>query len=198
MMLMAVFLMVYGPIAYRLNLPVRAPIRFLGVRLTIWQLWTLAISVAALVAFALVLLRTRLGSEMRAVATNAPLAAATGIETVRIVNIVVFLSGMLAGLGGITLALRGSISIDMGTNLLLPVFAAAILGGLGNALGAVIGALVIAVAETIITNTNLGFFVGETVWFLPASYAPAASFVMLVLFLLFRPRGLFVSEVSRV
>ncbi|HEV7260421.1 MAG TPA: branched-chain amino acid ABC transporter permease [Bosea sp. (in: a-proteobacteria)] len=198
MVLMAVFLMVYGPIAYRLQLPVEPPFRLLGVRFTVWQLVTLGVSAAALAAFALLLHRTRLGTEMRAVATNAALAAATGIENRRIVNIVVFVSGMLAALGGITLALRGSVSIDMGTNLLLPVFASAVLGGLGNALGAIVGALVIAAAETVVTNTNLGFLVGEAVWFLPASYAPVASFVILVLFLLFRPRGLFVSEVSRV
>ncbi|MCB4768541.1 branched-chain amino acid ABC transporter permease [Ancylobacter sp. Lp-2] len=198
MILSAVFLLVYGPTAYRLQLPVLAPIRLMGVRLTTWQLWTLGLSVVVLALFALLLLRTRLGAEMRAVATNAPLAAATGIETRRVTNIVVFLSGMMAAIGGITLALRGSVSIDMGTNLLLPVFAAAILGGLGNALSAIVGAIVIALAETVITNTNLGPLMGEAVWFLPASYAPVASFAILVLFLLFRPRGLFVSEVTRV
>lgn len=198
MILSAAFLLIYGPAAYRLKLSVAPAMRFFGARITEHQVTTLIITALALGVFALILFRTSLGREMRATAINGVLASATGIDTRRVTNIVVFISGVLAALGGITLAMRGSVSIDLGTNMLLPVFAAAILGGLGNALGAVVGALIIAAAETVITNTNVGPLFGEDLYYLPASYAPVASFAILVACLLFRPKGLFVSEVSRV
>ncbi|WP_375688579.1 branched-chain amino acid ABC transporter permease [Pseudooceanicola sp. LIPI14-2-Ac024] len=198
MILSAVFLLAFGPTAYRFELPVAPAMRVLGARVTVHQLSTLAITVAALGGFAAILFLTRLGREMRATATNAVLAAASGIDTRRVINATVFLSGVLAALGGMTLAMRGSVSIDLGTQMLLPVFAAAILGGLGNALGAVAGALVISAAETFVTNTNFGPLVGSDFLFLPASYAQTVSFGILILFLLFRPSGLFTSEVNRV
>ncbi|GAA5542016.1 high-affinity branched-chain amino acid transport system permease protein LivH [Brucella sp. NBRC 113783] len=198
MILSAVFLLTYGPTAYRFKLQVSPAMRVLGARITDHQITTLVVTAVALGIFALILFKTSLGREMRATATNGVLASATGIDTRRVTNIVVFLSGILAALGGITLAMRGSVSIDLGTNMMLPVFAAAILGGLGNALGAIVGAIIIAAAETVITNTNIGPLIGSDFYFLPASYAPVASFIILVVFLLFRPRGLFTSEVNRV
>ncbi len=198
MVLSAIFLLGFGPAARRFSVPVTPATRFLGVRITEMQFITLGLTVVILVGFALLLFRTALGREMRAVSTNPVLSAATGVNNRRVTGFVIILSGVLAGLGGSMLALRGSVSIDMGTNMLLSVFAAAILGGLGNAFGAVVGAVVIAAAETLITNVNLGPIVGEEFFFLPASYAPAASFALLIAVLLFRPRGIFVSEVTRV
>ncbi len=196
--LSAIFLLGFGPSAQRFSVPVAPATRVLGVRVTEMQMITGALTMIVLLGFALLLFRTPLGREMRAVSTNPTLAAATGVNNGRITGFVVYLSGVLAALGGAMLALRGSVSIDMGTNMLLPVFAAAILGGLGNAFGAVVGAVIISAAETLITNINYGPLIGRDFYFLPASYAPAASFALLVAILLFRPRGIFVSEVSRV
>jgi len=198
MVLSAVFLLAFGPAAQRFTVPVAPAMRVAGVRVTEMQLYTAGVTVLAFATFGLLLFRTRLGREMRAVATNSVLASATGIDNRVVVAVVVFLSGVLAALGGCMLALKGSVSIDMGTNMLLPVFAAAILGGLGNAFGAIAGALLIAIAETIVTNMNIGSLVGTDFYYLPANYAPAASFALLVIVLLVRPKGLFVSEVSRV
>jgi branched-chain amino acid transport system permease protein len=78
------------------------------------------------------------------------------------------------------------------------VFAAAILGGLGNPLGAVAGAVLIALAETLFTNLNFGWAVGQELAFLPVAYIGAASFLILLLALLFKPYGLFDREVRRV
>lgn len=196
--LSAVFLLGFGPSAQRFSVPVTPATRILGVRVTEMQMITVGMTLVVLLGFALLLFRTPLGREMRAVSTNSTLAAATGVNVTQVTGFVVFLSGVLAALGGSILALRGSVSIDMGTNMLLPVFAAAILGGLGNAFGSVAGAVIIAGAETLITNLNYGPLIGRDFYFLPASYAPAASFALLVAILLFRPRGIFVSEVSRV
>lgn len=198
MIFSAVFLIAIGPEPLRFATPVTRPMRFAGVRITQNQMIAIGIGIVVIGLFALVLFRTELGRCMRATATNSVLAQATGVDTDRTRVRVVLISGMLAALGGICITLKGEVNIQMGLDLLLPVFAAAILGGLGNALGAVAGALIIAVAETIITNTNLGPLIGQSVWFLPAPYAPAGSFVILVLALLVRPHGIFVNEVKRV
>jgi branched-subunit amino acid ABC-type transport system permease component len=94
-------------------------------------------------------------------------------------------------LGGISLVVKGELNIQLGTDLLLPVFASSILGGLGNPMGAVVGAIVIATAETLVTNVDFGVLLARDFAFLPAGYATAASFAILVRALLLRPQGLF-------
>jgi branched-chain amino acid transport system permease protein len=135
---------------------------------------------------------------MRATSTNEVLADATGINTARMKTIIVLISGVMAALGGVAIALKGEVDIQMGMDLLLPVFASAILGGLGNPFGAIAGALLISFAETAVTAVNFGPLLGQVVAFLPVAYASAISFLLLVAALLWRPRGLFVSEVKRV
>lgn len=198
MVISAVFLVIIGPSPARFELTIARPMRILGARITEQQLLSLGLTVMAIAAFAFLLFRTDLGRCMRATATNTILAEATGIDTRKTKTAVVLLSACLAALGGISITLKGEVNIQTGLDLLLPVFSAAILGGLGNPLGAVMGAIVIAVAETVITNVNFGPVLGEDLLFLPAAYATAGSFVILVLTLLWRPRGLFVSEVKRV
>jgi len=198
MILSAIFLVAFGSQPTRLDLPVSRAINLFGARLTVNQIYSVVMTVVAIGLYALVLFQTPLGRQMRATATNAELAQATGIDTRRITNIVVAISGVLAAIGGISLAVKGAVSIEFGTNMLLPVFAAAILGGLGNSMGALAGALVIAVAETLVTNVNFGPLAGQSFFYLPANYATTVSFIVLVAVLLFRPRGLFVSGVNRV
>ncbi|MEI5682722.1 branched-chain amino acid ABC transporter permease [Mesorhizobium sp. CCNWLW179-1] len=198
MVFSAIFLVTAGPRPKRFELEINPPLRFLGARLTEHQLISVGISVLAIAVFALILFRTDLGRCMRATATNSVLASATGIDTRKVTNTVVFLSGVMAGLGGIGLSVKGEMSAQLGLDMLLPVFAAAIVGGLGNALGAAVGAVVIAAAETMVTNVNFGPLFGETVLFIPAAYATAASFLLLVVVLLIKPYGLFVAEVKRV
>ncbi len=198
MVFSAIFLVTAGPRAQRFELDIAPPLRFLGARVTEHQLIAAAISAVAIAGFALILFRTDLGRCMRATATNSVLARATGIDTRKVTGTVVFLSGVMAALGGIGIAVKGEMSVHLGLDMLLPVFAAAILGGLGNALGAAVGALVIAMAETLVTNVNFGPIFGQSLLFIPAAYATAASFLLLVIVLLARPYGLFVSEVKRV
>ena len=85
---------------------------------------------------------------MRALAGNPALANASGLHTARIILMVTFAIGAIAGLGGGLLSLSTGAYINLGHDLLLSVFAAAILGGLGNPMGAVAGALLIAFTET--------------------------------------------------
>lgn len=198
MVFSALFLVTAGPRPQRFELDISPPLRFLGARVTEHQITAAGISALAIAVFALILFRTDLGRCMRATATNSVLARATGIDTRKVTGAVVFLSGVMAALGGIGISVKGEMSVHLGLDMLLPVFAAAILGGLGNALGAAVGALVIATAETLVTNVNFGPLFGQSLLFIPAAYATAASFLLLVIVLLARPYGLFVSEVKRV
>jgi branched-chain amino acid transport system permease protein len=121
---------------------------------------------------------TRFGRAMRAVADNADLARLKGIDPRRIAMVAVALGAALAGIGGVLLGLDTSIDPLTGYRILLSVFAAAVLGGLGSVPGAVVGALSIGIAE------ELALLV------VPATYRSAIGFFAILLMLTFRPRGL--------
>ena len=98
-----------------------------------------------IVGVALFLLRARFGKAIRAVSDNPDLASSSGIDTDRVILIVWMLGGALAGLGGVFYGLEFGIRWDMGFTLLLLMFAAITLGGLGNPFGALVGSLVIGI-----------------------------------------------------
>lgn len=198
MLIVAGALGLSGSFPRMFDLPLTQPISIADASVPITQLYTVGVTIAALILFWMLWFHTRTGRAMRALASNRALADASGLNAQRIVYLVNFTSGALAGLGGSALALSTGAHINMGHDLLLPVFAAAILGGLGNPIGAVAGAFLIALAETIVTNTNFGWMFGKDLTFLPISYISAASFLILLLALLFRPYGLFDREVRRV
>ena len=154
-------------------------------------------TIACIVAFHLLLTRTRLGTAIRATSDNDVLAEASGIETSRIIALVWFIGSALGGLGGIMLAADTQLSPTMGTGILIPVFAAAILGGLGSPYGAIAGAVVVAFAENIALSINWAPIVHDigmthlAYLSIPTGYGKAAPFLLLVFILIFRPRGIF-------
>ncbi|QET05881.1 branched-chain amino acid ABC transporter permease [Cupriavidus pauculus] len=198
MLVVAVAQGLAGSFPKMFNLPLEAPLVVFGARLTHTQLWFVSATLLLLALYASLLFYTRVGRAMRALACNPALAAASGLNAARLTQLAVFGSGAVAGFGGSMLALSTGAHVNLGHDLLLPVFAAAILGGLGNPLGAVAGAVLIALTETVVTNLDFGWAVGKTIAFLPASYIGAASFLILLLALLFKPYGLFDREVRRV
>lgn len=198
MVIVAFALGIAGSFPKMFDLPLSEPI-FLGDAIvTQTQINSVITTAVLLLIFVLILFYTKVGRAMRALSSNRDLAYASGLNAEGITLVVNFYSGALAGLGGGLLALSTGAHINMGHDLLLPTFAAAILGGLGNPMGAIAGALLIALAETLATNINFGFLVGKPILFMPASYISAASFFILLLALLFRPYGLFDREVRRV
>lgn len=198
--MMAIALMqgLAGSFPRMFNLPHVEPLVVGGARISYTQLYLMGTTAVLLVLFVLLLFYTRLGRAMRALASNSMLANASGLNAEHITYFVSFISGAIAGLGGSMLALSTGAHINLGNDLLLPVFAAAILGGLGNPLGAVVGALLIAATETAVTNIDFGVFIGRELIFMPVAYISAASFLILLLTLLFKPYGLFDREVRRV
>ncbi|GAB1377792.1 branched-chain amino acid ABC transporter permease [Pararhodobacter aggregans] len=170
----------------------------LGIRWS--QLITISVTLVVVGALFWFLNRTRTGKSMRAFSDNEDLALLSGINPERVVTVTWLIVAVLVTVAGTLYGLDKSFKPFTYFQLLLPMFAAAILGGLGNPLGAVAGAYVIALSEVGVTYAFRKFFE----YLLPESLEPqglmqllstdykfAVSFVLLVLVLLFRPTGLF-------
>ncbi len=149
---------------------------------------TFAYSVLAAIllvlALSLLLNRTALGREMRAVAANGILARVIGISTDRVHDVTWLLAGGLAGVGGALWGLYTSINPLMGFLTILSVFAATVLGGMTSFTGTIIGAFVVSLSENVlmqVLNSTLG---------IDFSMKPAIPFIIIILVLLVRPQGL--------
>ncbi|MEW1984785.1 branched-chain amino acid ABC transporter permease [Arthrobacter sp. KFRI-F3372] len=144
------------------------------------NLWSLGISAVVIALIGIVLLKTRLGKATRAVADNPALAAASGIDVDSVIRIVWITGGMLASLGGILWAYyRPGVTFDMGSAILLLIFAGVTLGGLGTVFGALIGSIIV------------GIFVElTTVFGLAADLKYVGALFIMIVVLLFRPQGI--------
>ncbi len=140
--------------------------------------WSMATAVVVLAATILALVRTRIGKATRAVADNPALAAATGIDVDRVIRVVWVVGAMLAGLAGVLLGLAQGINFQMGFQILLLIFAAVTLGGLGTAYGAVIGSLVV------------GLFISVSTLWVPVELKNVGALGILIVILLVRPQGI--------
>lgn len=148
------------------------------VRITSVQILVVAAAVAAMLFLYYILQRTKLGKAMRATSDEPALAKVSGIDVNRVINWMWIIGMGLAGLAGFLYGLQTSLRPDMGFYLLLPMFAAVILGGIGNPYGAILGGLTIGLAQDL------------SLIFLPAQYKIAVSFVVMIIVLIFRPRGI--------
>lgn len=143
------------------------------------ELWVASIAFAALVALALLLKRTRLGKQIRALSDNPELAETTGIDTDRIVLVTWLVAGALAGLAGVVYgASVGVVTPNLGFGIVLSLFAAVIVGGIGNAYGALAGGVLIGVVQEWSTPVA------------PANIKVAVGFCVMILVLILRPQGL--------
>jgi branched-chain amino acid transport system permease protein len=150
-----------------------------GIRATPDQMLTLALAVVLVVAMFLVMSRTTIGRAMRAVSENPSLASVVGVDVDRVIRATWLLGGALACAAGIMVGVTVQIRPHMGFDLLLPLFAASILGGIGSMPGAVIGGLIVGVAEA------------AAVPLAGAGYRGAVAFLVLITVLIVRPNGLF-------
>jgi len=142
-------------------------------------------TIVLMMAVHLLLTRTKIGKAMRATSDNAELAALTGIDTEAVVKATWIMGASLAVAAGVFLALDTHVETMMGFKLLLPMFAAAILGGIGKPYGAVVGGLVIGIAEEISAYPWIG-----TEPLLPPGYKAGVAFAIMVAMLIWRPQGL--------
>lgn len=152
---------------------------FGSISLTAIDIASMVTSVVVLAAVAFWLLKTRVGKATRAISDNASLAAASGIDVDRVVRYVWIIGAALAGLSGILWAyFRPGVKWDMGTGILLLIFAAVTLGGLGTAFGALVGSLVV------------GMLVEVSTLVIPSDLKYVGALVVLILVLLVRPQGI--------
>jgi len=160
------------------DLPIRRDWQLGAIRVGPQQVENLVIAVVAMAAVFAFLAFTRTGKAMRAVADDPVLAGLKGIDAERVARLTNFGAMGLAGIGGVLLGLDTTIDPLTGFRVILSVFAAAVVGGLGSIPGAVVGALTIGVAEEL------------SLLSLAPSYRTAVGFVAILLVLTLRPRGL--------
>lgn len=150
-----------------------------GLRATPDQLLTLGVAAVLVASVHILLTRTAIGRSMRAVSENQQLSGVVGIDVRKVIRTVWVLGAGLACIAGVMAGLLVQIRPQMGLDLLLPLFAAAILGGIGSVPGAMLAGLIVGLAEAL------------AVQLIGAEWRSAIAFVILVMILLLRPQGLF-------
>ena len=172
------------------------------------QLLLFATTIVAVVALHLFLTRSRMGKAMRAVSDNPDLARVSGISIDHVVRTTWLIAGALAAAGGTLLALDVTLKPDLSYNIILPIFAAAIVGGVGQPYGAIAGGLLVGFSETLavfnwsVLLRPLRPYLPEFIEipaklaFVPTEYKIVVPFFILVAVLIWRPTGLFKGRVN--
>jgi len=150
----------------------------LGAIITPHQLLLIAVTLALMLGLYLFVTRTKLGTAMRAATDNRNLALMIGINIDMVIAIVFAAGSALAAAGGVLIGFEQNLTPTMGVVLGIKAFTAAVVGGIGNIYGAVLGGFAIGLIE------NIG------AWFIPSGYKDAIAFFILLLMLLFKPAGL--------
>jgi branched-chain amino acid transport system permease protein len=150
-----------------------------GIRLNNTDIGVIIFTAVVIVLVHLFLKKTKIGKAMRASADNMDLAEVVGIDTQRIIFWTWSVGTTLAVIGGIMLGMENGLRPTIGWELLLPLFAAVILGGIGSPYGAMAGGFIIGIAEELSTG------------FISTAYKPAVAFIIMILVLLIRPQGVF-------
>lgn len=153
-------------------------IEFLGAIITPLQIFIVICSVLLFIGLFLFMKKTKIGKAMRAVSDNKDVAETVGINSEKIYSWSFVIGSFIAGIAGILIGLEQNLQPIMGTNLIIKGFTAAIIGGIGHVHGAILGALLLGLAE------NFG------IWYLPSGYKDAIAFILLFIFLLFKPTGI--------
>ena len=170
----------WGPGTYFYTRELQMAVEVLpGMRMLPDQIFILVLALIVVVTLHLYLTYSRTGMAMRAMAESPALAKVSGVKVDNVIRWTWILSGGLAAMAGVFMGLSPQLYPEMGFNLLLSLFAAAILGGAGSLFGAVVGGLLVGLAE------NLSVLV------VSPGYKPAMPFLLLLLVLFVRPQGLF-------
>ncbi|MFQ5835367.1 MAG: branched-chain amino acid ABC transporter permease [bacterium] len=155
-------------------------IPLLGIRIKPDEVFIIIVVALLVISLHFFLQKTKMGKAMRAASDNMELARVTGIDTEKVIMWTWAIGAALAAAGGILSGIEDKfITPDMGWQMLLPIFAAVILGGIGNPYGAMVGGMIIGLSGEISTA------------FISTAYKPAVAFIIMVIMLIIKPRGLF-------
>ena len=160
-------------------LPLVEALNIGGVRVAYYRMVVIILTVLAIVALHLILQKTKIGKGMRAVADNLDLARVSGINVEQVILFTWILTAVLTAFGGGLYGLITTVRPNMGWFLILPMFAAVILGGIGNPYGAIAGGLVIGIAQEM------------SVPIVGSEYKLGVALIVMIVVLLFRPQGIF-------
>jgi branched-chain amino acid transport system permease protein len=178
LMLRAIVQVIWGVDSQSYATGIVRPDSYFGIRVKDREIWTLVATALLVVGLQLFLGYTRWGKAMRAMSDNPDLARLSGIDTRLTTALTWILVGLLCAAAGFFLGINTELKSLMGWYMLLPMFAAAILGGVGRVEGAVLGGMIIGIAEEC------------SVLFLPSEYKSALAFAVLLLMLALWPTGL--------
>ncbi|MCL7475142.1 MAG: branched-chain amino acid ABC transporter permease [ANME-2 cluster archaeon] len=170
---------IWGGNTRNFDLPVQKGIVMLGVTVTHNQFIGMGTAILFMVLVHYFLKHTKMGKAMRAISDDINLARVSGIDADRVIMWMWFIGIGLAGAAGILYGLETTIRPNMGWFLILPMFAAVILGGIGNPYGAMMGGMVIGLSQEM------------SILILPSEYKMGVSLAIMILVLLFKPEGLF-------
>jgi branched-chain amino acid transport system permease protein/neutral amino acid transport system permease protein len=177
-------LAIFGASFFSLQMPRPASVHIAGMVFTTVQLAIIGIAIVAMLLIHLLLRYTKLGKAMRATATDPELARNCGIATDRVIDLAWAISGALCGLAGVILVMNVTSFTDTtGAQFLIPIIAVAVLGGIGQPYGAMLGALIIGIASELAAAV------------ISPDYKNVVAFVILVIVLLARPQGI-LSEIA--
>ena len=151
----------------------------LGIKLRVDEIFIVLVAWGAVAAVYLFLLKTKMGKALRALADNPELARVSGINTERMIVWAWGIAATLIAIAGILYGIETQLRPEMGWIFLMPLFAAIILGGKGSISGALAGGLVLGIAQQV-----------STAWLQP-TYKPAVAFIIMIIVLIFRPKGIF-------
>ncbi len=180
-----VSLLVWGPLPLASPSPVgNSVVRIAGAVVPLHALFVIGVTSVLIAAVYLLLYRSPLGAQFRALAQDPETARLIGVPIMRLYALTWVLSCVLAGMAGLLLAPMWFIDVGLGDSLALKAFAAAIIGGFGSIPGAVIGGVAVGLAEVFGAS------------YISSAYKDALVFVLMIVFLLFRPQGLFGERVA--
>ncbi|MEM1370250.1 MAG: branched-chain amino acid ABC transporter permease [Cyanobacteria bacterium P01_H01_bin.15] len=174
-------LIIWGSSLKSYDLPMVPAMDFFGIKVAFYRLVAITLALLAVGALFLLLRFSKIGKAMRAVADNLDLARVSGINVETVVLSTWVLTGILTALAGANFGLIAVLRPDMGWLVILPLFASVILGGIGNPYGAVLGAMIIAIAQEL----------SVAVPFLGSEYKIGVALGIMILVLFIRPQGLF-------
>ena len=177
-------------------IPLQRPLEILGARITPLQIGIIVVGLLSMISFHLLLHRTTFGKALRAISDNSDLANACAIDSEKMIKWMWFLASAYGVIGGSMIAMEHLLYPRLGFDVIIPVFCATILGGIGNPYGAMLGALTLAFAENTVLALDLaplinlgGLFNVESIQ-ISTGYKPAISFMILIIVLLFKPTGI--------
>jgi neutral amino acid transport system permease protein len=170
---------VWGTDIRTLDVNVTETVSFLGLTIGRTELIVIGIGFVVLLGIGLMLRMTLLGKQMRALSDDIELAETTGIDTSRVILYTWIFAGALAGLAGVLSGAITNLRPELGFELLLPIFAAVVLGGIGDAFGALAGGII------------LGLVIEWSTLFFDARWKVTIGFVALIVVLIVRPQGIF-------